>query len=75
MVMLGLGNDVVFWLLVCSGRSFEPLKIQSSDLGQMTSVFILAAQQGCVVCFFEFDAVLRSNDKVKLPPFTWGYLS
>jgi hypothetical protein len=63
------------WLLVCSERSFEPPEDSEQCPGTDSLLFISVPQQGCVVCFLEFDAVLRNDNRVKLSPFTWGGIS
>lgn len=44
MIKLDLGNDGMFWLLVCSERSFAAPEGSEQWPGQMACAFILVAQ-------------------------------
>lgn len=43
-IMLDLGNDGMFWLLICSERRFEPPEDSEQWPRQMACAFILVAQ-------------------------------
>lgn len=76
MIMLDFGYDGMFWLLVCSERSFEPPEDSEQCPGADGLCFSLGGPARLYSFFLGFDAVLSPNAGSSYPsPFTWGYLS